>query len=688
MVKVLDRESINRMTGNRSSGGGGGGGSVDIDLSGYATEMWVEDKYVNKDFFSSLFKAYDANGNEVLPNDTDTQIDNIKAMFGFWTDFYISALGTGGHQSVDLRLAQLADVNVAGVTNGQVLTYDSTTGKWIASTPQSGTDMATVWANLAAADNTKQIDVSHLTTALNGYATQTWVNSQISDMATKTWVGQNYLSKNDAAETYLSKTAAASTYLSIAFFNRLFKAYNGTTQVNPNDTATTIDNIKAMFGFWTDFYISALGTGGHQSVDLRLAQLADVNVAGVTNGQVLTYDSTSGKWIASTPQSGTDMATVWANLAAVDATKQINYSHLSGAISLSQGTITIGSSTITPLTSHQSVADNNPTLAWSTKSKVATIGSTDIHVTMMAKPTYNLDDVNDGSTRKLSNYLPLSGGSMTGPIAMKANQYSPNYGINMNNSDIINVNAIFTSDLSDSWSEGFLFARTNGNWDSFRAADGDFYMNNNSGNDSACLHVSRLVLSSTNDAQGTAWNSPALCVGGTSTSSHIEIDSNEIMAKINASTTTTLYLNAEGGNCVINETAGNCGIGTGSPSHKLHVNGGIYSTSYVTALSDAKHKNVLGDTWLTVKQIAEAPAIRFQWKDRDDKTVFAGSIAQYWQKVLPEVVQSQADDTLSLDYQVAALISSITVARKVVNHESRLQRLEKMFALNENDIED
>jgi hypothetical protein len=111
----------------------------------------------------------------------------------------------------------------------------------------------------------------------------------------------------------------------------------------------------------------------------------------------------------------------------------------------------------------------------------------------------------------------------------------------------------------------------------------------------------------------------------------------------------------------------------------------VYSKTYVTALSDARHKDIIGDTGLTVEQIAEAPAIRFQWNDRDDQSVFAGSIAQYWQKVLPEVVQSQADGTLSLDYQVAALISSITVARKVMNHESRLQRLERMFAINEND---
>ena len=71
MVKVLDRESINRMVGRRGSGGvGGGGGGSDIDLTGYATQLWTDENYVGKEFFSSLFKAYDANGNEVLPNDT------------------------------------------------------------------------------------------------------------------------------------------------------------------------------------------------------------------------------------------------------------------------------------------------------------------------------------------------------------------------------------------------------------------------------------------------------------------------------------------------------------------------------------------------------------------------------------------------------------------------------------------
>ena len=51
-----------------------------------------------------------------------------------------------------------------------------------------------------------------------------------------------------------------------------------------------------------------------------------------------------------------------------------------------------------------------------------------------------------------------------------------------------------------------------------------------------------LVLSKTTDLAGTADNGPALIVGGTRTTAHIEIDNNEILAKSNGTTETTLYL--------------------------------------------------------------------------------------------------------------------------------------------------
>lgn len=58
--------------------------------------------------------------------------------------------------------------------------------------------------------------------------------------------------------------------------------------------------------------------------------------------------------------------------------------------------------------------------------------------------------------------------------------YSHNaYGINMQNSDIIGVNSIYTNDLSDDPSEAILFYRSNGNYDGIRAVNGVLYFSNN-----------------------------------------------------------------------------------------------------------------------------------------------------------------------------------------------------------------
>ena len=142
-MKTISRDAIQRMTGSGSGGVSvGGGGGASIDLTGYATEMWTEENYVGKEFFSSLFQAYDANGNEVLPNDTETAIDNIKAMFGFWTQQYISALGQntgGGGGGTDLN-EPLASINDAGLgaptAAGQVLTWNGS--QWVYNIPGGG----------------------------------------------------------------------------------------------------------------------------------------------------------------------------------------------------------------------------------------------------------------------------------------------------------------------------------------------------------------------------------------------------------------------------------------------------------------------------------------------------------------------------------------------------------------------
>lgn len=108
-MKTLSRETIIRMTGGATSTVGGeasGGGSV--DLSGYALQSWVDENYLSIEFFSKLFKAYNGS-TEVQPNNAEATVDNIKAMFGFWTEQYISALGknSGGGEYDALTVGEL-----------------------------------------------------------------------------------------------------------------------------------------------------------------------------------------------------------------------------------------------------------------------------------------------------------------------------------------------------------------------------------------------------------------------------------------------------------------------------------------------------------------------------------------------------------------------------------------------------
>lgn len=84
----------------------------------------------------------------------------------------------------------------------------------------------------------------------------------------------------------------------------------------------------------------------------------------------------------------------------------------------------------------------------------------------------------------------------------------------------------------------------------------------------ASTFAGTVTITKTTDLSGNANNSPALIVGGTATTEHLEFDSNEIQAKTNGTTTAALYLNADGGSVY---------IGTGG----LIMNGGITSMDII-----------------------------------------------------------------------------------------------------------
>ena len=99
----------------------------------------------------------------------------------------------------------------------------------------------------------------------------------------------------------------------------------------------------------------------------------------------------------------------------------------------------------------------------------------------------------------------------------------------------------------------------------------------------------------------------------------------------------------------------------------------VYSAAGVTALSDARMKNVLGDIELSVADIAKMPAVRFAWKDEKQPGTFIGTLAQPWKKLLPEAVQP-VGDVLTFDYNGAAIVCIVNIARTVQGIIEKLNR--------------
>ena len=129
---------------------------------------------------------------------------------------------------------------------------------------------------------------------------------------------------------------------------------------------------------------------------------------------------------------------------------------------------------------------------------------------------------------------------------------------------------------------------------------------------------------------------------------------------------------------------GNVGIGTTSPGdEKLKVDGsiyttvGLYSEGYVDGLayntaSDKRLKDIIDYNAVPhIDDIANAPAIHFTWKNKRDKKIHVGTIAQYWQKITPECVHQSKRRFLTVNYDVIALVNTIALAREVnaLKHE-------------------
>ena len=174
----------------------------------------------------------------------------------------------------------------------------------------------------------------------------------------------------------------------------------------------------------------------------------------------------------------------------------------------------------------------------------------------------------------------------------------------------------------------------------------------------------------------------------------VAISSNSKMLAINPTTTGTngqVLLGVDGAKSAFRGTGGLwvksfLDIGddydADHSAYKLYVNGNSYvnGTLYINgtavSTSDIQLKNVHENVDVSISEIANSPCFKFDYKNDELGLLHIGSSAQYWNDILPDAVQKDADGWLTLDYTAVTFASVVALAKQSESHEGRIKRLE------------
>ena len=359
MVKVLNREAIQRMNGRTTGSGGSGGSSEGGDGISIAQ---VDAAYVSKAFFDQLFTVHgkrtytDPETQEEVTEDViispnqiaegEYSLSNVEVSVGLWTNSFLSALGlnSGGGGGGATALTDLVDVALSNPQNGQVLMYNSSTGKWYNGTVQSGgggtvtsitagtglsggtitssrtialnQETQTAIANGATAYGWgDHAQAGYLTSsALTGYATQQWVGQQgyltssaLNGYATQQWVQQQgYLTSHQSVDGTFwgqSWTNHGSVSGNMEDVGVIFQTGNYILMYQQGiglmieGSAVTGNEYRASFGFHPAGSLSWLDT--NTVMQLKVNTATGENLVHINNGILqigdarLVYDSTN-----------------------------------------------------------------------------------------------------------------------------------------------------------------------------------------------------------------------------------------------------------------------------------------------------------------------------------------------------------------------------------------------------------
>ena len=116
------------------------------------------------------------------------------------------------------------------------------------------------------------------------------------------------------------------------------------------------------------------------------------------------------------------------------------------------------------------------------------------------------------------------------------------------------------------------------------------------------------------------------------------------------------------------DVSGNVGIGTTSPSYKLHVNGSVAGVGTYNALSDGRLKKDVEPIASGLSKIMKLRPVTFNWKTSEypelkfDNSIHIGFIAQEVEEIVPQAVSTADDEMKTKSISYSDLVPVITKA--------------------------
>lgn len=119
--------------------------------------------------------------------------------------------------------------------------------------------------------------------------------------------------------------------------------------------------------------------------------------------------------------------------------------------------------------------------------------------------------------------------------------------------------------------------------------------------------------------------------------------------------------------------------------NRFYVNGNILTAGGITMYSDLRKKNVLNSIIVPLDVMANADLFDYIFKKDEKGKVRAGTSAQYWNRFLPQVTDTDNEGFFTMSYDVLATTCVLSMAKHFQrfliedfnNHETRIEFLER-----------